>query len=632
MKAEMLEILKKLQGLLNEAQHALDAYVHKISEETHAVRDKDSLALQKDETLPSDVSPAKDDARVPSPNLGYIQRPPLLSEQGSSVGPTTRPRANIDYDTCIFGIDLGTTTTKVSYNKKGGAHVPIKIGHGQTDFYMPSLVCYEEGRLLVGEKAEESPRAEDNRNIKLRLGKIAQLSNEEKEQLAKILTEILKEAVRRVSLTDEFNGLDAGKMKVNISTSSDFDLEARKLLVEAAKRAGLVRVTLENIVEEPVAAGLAYIDKCAPKEPLYVLVCDYGGGTFDTSLICAETSREGVKNVEVLASAGVSDCGGAAIDDALLRHFTDKVEGLKERLEDPLSRTIFKRYVEQIKIDLSRIPQVERDITEVFGESKNIQCSQAVIKEMVDKEGILIRSFDAIKWVIQVGVNSRRQGIGGEDVFMSLAIPKNIKVLFAGGTSNIGYIREGVLSAFGLSHLNEVTQEEFSADPMEAVVLGDSYSKAFCGVNLNRPPAAMFLEVSGQKTRIQESFEGFLEYKGPKVREYRSLAEKRYSFHVNGIKYAKIYFLDTVENCKVFFKRRGGYWDDIKEDIIELNGSYEVVRSRCGEIKIQEIVSNNVSNVKCKYAAPWKTDEQISMLHEWHPPNINECDIMGEVG
>jgi molecular chaperone DnaK (HSP70) len=110
---------------------------------------------------------------------------------------------------------------------------------------------------------------------------------------------------------------------VVLTVPASFDEVARELTVEAARRAGLERLTL---LEEPQAAFYSWVRSQGEewKEELVgdrlVLVCDVGGGTTDFSLIAV---RHGEGEQPALERVAVGDhlmLGGDNMDVALARH------------------------------------------------------------------------------------------------------------------------------------------------------------------------------------------------------------------------------------------------------------------------------------------------------------------------
>ncbi|TYT73412.1 Hsp70 family protein [Desulfobotulus mexicanus] len=111
--------------------------------------------------------------------------------------------------------------------------------------------------------------------------------------------------------------------KVTITVPASFDEVAREMTLEAARNAGLPRVTL---LEEPLAAFYSWLlrheknwmDFIKPGE--LVLVCDMGGGTTDFTLISLKESEDGGSpRFERLAVGEHLILGGDNVDLALAR-------------------------------------------------------------------------------------------------------------------------------------------------------------------------------------------------------------------------------------------------------------------------------------------------------------------------
>ena len=88
----------------------------------------------------------------------------------------------------------------------------------------------------------------------------------------------------------------------------------------ATKKAGeLAGFTVERIVNEPTAAALAYgLDKL--KEHSRIAVYDFGGGTFDLSIL---ELNDGV--FQVLATHGDTRLGGDDLDRRVIDYIIDKI-------------------------------------------------------------------------------------------------------------------------------------------------------------------------------------------------------------------------------------------------------------------------------------------------------------------
>ena len=73
---------------------------------------------------------------------------------------------------------------------------------------------------------------------------------------------------------------------------------------------------LDRVINEPTAAALAYGFEHHPKGIKHILIYDFGGGTFDTSILRVE---DGV--YDVLATKGDTQLGGADIDNRIADFF-----------------------------------------------------------------------------------------------------------------------------------------------------------------------------------------------------------------------------------------------------------------------------------------------------------------------
>jgi len=124
----------------------------------------------------------------------------------------------------------------------------------------------------------------------------------------------------------------------------------------ATKRAGeLAGFTVERILNEPTAAALAYgLDKLAEKAK--IAVYDFGGGTFDLSIL---ELNAGV--FQVIATNGNTRLGGDDLDQRLMDFLWGKIKeqraGLAEN--DPRLRSRLREVAEQAKIKLSGETEVD---------------------------------------------------------------------------------------------------------------------------------------------------------------------------------------------------------------------------------------------------------------------------------
>ena len=218
-----------------------------------------------------------------------------------------------------IGIDLGTTNSALAYiDPKQAAEadapaiqvldIPQYVAQGRIESRrtLPSFLHIGD-QEYVGVYAREQGALVPPKSVH---SAKSWLSNPDVDRTAKILPWDAQEAGRIYSpvevstkilkhICDAWqtqNGSSIGEHSVVLTVPASFDEEARELTVQAAREAGIEKLTL---LEEPAAAFYSWIanDLARSQKSLHdgqtVLVCDVGGGTSDFTLI--RVSREGDK-------------------------------------------------------------------------------------------------------------------------------------------------------------------------------------------------------------------------------------------------------------------------------------------------------------------------------------------------
>ncbi len=210
----------------------------------------------------------------------------------------------------ILGIDFGTTNSLSAWIEDGRPQIiPNDRGSRTT----PSVVAVSHsGEILVGESAKNQAVAAPQRTlagIKRRLGsrepvRLGEGSYEPEEAASWILAKIKRDA-------ESFLGFPVERAV--ISVPARFGEPQRRAVKEAARRAGL---EVPRLVNEPTAAAVAraFLNPEAAEAETLVLVYDFGGGTFDVTVLSARG-----RSCEVLSSAGDDRLGGMDIDVLLYR-------------------------------------------------------------------------------------------------------------------------------------------------------------------------------------------------------------------------------------------------------------------------------------------------------------------------
>jgi Fe-S protein assembly chaperone HscA len=240
-------------------------------------------------------------------------------------------------DERVVGIDLGTTNSLVAFMEGG---TPVVIPGEDGERLVPSVVAWTDDGVLVGNAARGTLLADSASAVysaKRLMGRdIADVQEELKLfpfKLAEGLKpgEVLKVSVGGLMLTPpEISAYVLQQLKKNaerffggpvtkavITVPAYFNDAQRQATKDAGRIAGLEVLRLVN---EPTAAALAYgLDK--NKDGL-IAVYDFGGGTFDVSIL---KLHEGI--FEVVATGGDTHLGGDDIDNLLIAIALDDIAG-----------------------------------------------------------------------------------------------------------------------------------------------------------------------------------------------------------------------------------------------------------------------------------------------------------------
>ena len=215
-----------------------------------------------------------------------------------------------------IGIDMGTTHTVAALSGADGRSQPLLF---DASFLLPSAVYAEtDGRLLVGRDAERSAKVDPSRyepNPKRRIDDGSVLLGNRDYPVSDLIAAVLRRAGDEAARV-------AGQMPARtvLTYPADWAGSRKAVLAEAAGRAGLPQVTL---VPEPIAAALYFTSILGRQVPpgAALVVYDFGGGTFDTSVL----RRRPDNGWDVLVSDGLDDVGGVDLDAAVIDHLRDTV-------------------------------------------------------------------------------------------------------------------------------------------------------------------------------------------------------------------------------------------------------------------------------------------------------------------
>ncbi len=341
-----------------------------------------------------------------------------------------------------IGIDLGTTFSAVAIIEGGRATI---IPNAEGDRTTPSVVSIKDNDVLVGKHARNQAIIAPERtirSIKRRMGdKDFKVTIDGKEYNPQQISAMILQKMKR-----DAEAYLGHPVKDAVVTVPAYFNDAQR---QATKDAGVIAgLNVLRIINEPTAAALAYgVDKMNDHT---VLVFDFGGGTFDVSIL---ELGDGV--FEVKATNGDNYLGGDDVDDKIIDWLaTDfkKEHGIDLR-SDKIAHQRLKEAAEKAKIELSSALKTQINLPYVTADQRgpkhiNVELSRATFESLI--QDILKRLEGPAKQVLK------------DAKLEASAIDK---VIFVGGSTRMPAVQELVKRLFN-------KEGDKSVNPDEAVALG----------------------------------------------------------------------------------------------------------------------------------------------------------------
>ena len=370
----------------------------------------------------------------------------------------------------VIGIDLGTTNSCVAIVEDSQ---PVVLTNQEGTRTTPSVVAFtKENTNLVGQIAKRQAVTNPENTIysaKRFIGKnFSEVKNEKHrmpykivqkgdgcafnikgetytpEQISSIILQKLKAAAEDY-LHDKVT-------EAVITVPAYFNDSQRQATKDAGKIAGL---DVKRIINEPTAAALAYgygVDKRdkSGKDIQKVIVFDFGGGTFDVSIIEIDSSL-----VEVKATNGDTHLGGDDFDKVILEWlFVEfkKANGI-DLSTDKMALQRLKEATEKAKIELSVAMETEINLPFITADASgpkhlNMKLTRSKFESL--SEGLIQRSINCCKRALKDS---------------GFKVSEIDEVLLVGGSTRIPAIQEAIKDFFK-------KEPNKSINPDEVVALG----------------------------------------------------------------------------------------------------------------------------------------------------------------
>ena len=364
----------------------------------------------------------------------------------------------------ILGIDLGTTFSAMAVVESGEAKIVENKEGARTT---PSIVAISKsGERVVGVLAKRQAVTNPHNTIfsvKRLIGR--KFSDAEVQRDKKLLPYEIRESADGgvdVKMGDkwlnpaEISAMILQKLKADaeaklgetiteaiITCPAYFDDSQRKATKIAGEIAGF---DVKRVINEPTAAALAYgLNK---KKDEKIVVYDFGGGTFDISILDV-----GADTVEVKATGGDTHLGGDDFDQRIMNWIVaefKKSNGV-DLQQDNLALQRIKESAEKAKIELSSSLEAQINLPFITSDQNgpkhlDLKLTRAQLEDMV--ADYLDKSISLIDKTM------KEAGLESKDIN---------EVVLVGGQTRMPKMQEEVKKYFGKEPNKEVNPDEVVA-------------------------------------------------------------------------------------------------------------------------------------------------------------------------
>jgi molecular chaperone DnaK len=362
----------------------------------------------------------------------------------------------------IIGIDLGTTNSVVAIMEGREPNVIVNEEGARTT---PSVVAWDDkGEVLVGQIAKRQAVTNPENTIFSAKRFVGRRFDEVGEEIKRVPYKVIKtangdsafvvrdktvsppEVSARVIMKLKKAAEDYLGEKVTeavITVPAYFNDSQRQATKDAGRIAGL---DVKRIVNEPTAAALAYgLDK---KKDEVIAVYDFGGGTFDISIL-----EVGDNVVQVISTNGDTHLGGDDIDNMIIDWMVAefrKSSGV-DLQKDKMALQRLKEAAEKAKIELSSVQETSINLPYITVGAAgpvhlDMRLSRAKLEQMMGP--LVERSMESTRKALADAKKS----------------PSEIdEVVLVGGSTRVPLVQETVKKFFGKEPHKGVNPDEVVA-------------------------------------------------------------------------------------------------------------------------------------------------------------------------
>jgi molecular chaperone DnaK len=371
----------------------------------------------------------------------------------------------------ILGIDLGTTNSAMAIVEGGEPRI---IENAEGVRTTPSIVAVAKtGERVVGLSAKRQAVTNPKNTVYQIKRFIGHNFNEEMTEADRKMVpfEMRKSSNGGIEVQmgdkwvrpEEVSAMILQKLKADaeaklgetiteavITVPAYFNDSQRQATKDAGKIAGL---DVKRIINEPTAAALAYGFNKNKNEK--IVVFDFGGGTFDISVLEVATGDEGENSIEVKATDGDSHLGGKDIDQKIINWLAEefkKTSGIDVRT-DALAKQRLDEAAEKAKIELSSAMESEVNLPFITSGANGpehlvIKLTRAKLEELTQE--FIDRAMEIAKRAMEAS---------------PFKLSELSEVILVGGQTRMPALQKAVEAYFG-------KKPNMSVNPDEVVAIG----------------------------------------------------------------------------------------------------------------------------------------------------------------
>ena len=215
-------------------------------------------------------------------------------------------------DEIIFGIDLGTTYSCISYVDEYGKAVIIP--NKENNLTTPSVVLFEGENRVVGDGAKKLAKRNPDSAVEMVKRHMGEADWRYNYNGRDVTAEEISSYILRKLAVDTEEALNIPVKEVVITCPAYFGIPQREATALAGEIAGF---NVREVINEPTAAAITY--GLQKEQDQVVLVYDLGGGTFDVTVIEIKGG-----SITVIATGGDDNLGGRNWDEAVIGYLSEQ--------------------------------------------------------------------------------------------------------------------------------------------------------------------------------------------------------------------------------------------------------------------------------------------------------------------